>query len=862
MTVPSEIRQMTSLLSVAGIEVWTVDAGAAHEIISALQIDAETVRDHLRRTPETVDKLLGAVVVRRADNEAVSASTGQHVWPEESRYAFIDIITGVLMKASKVDVSCRLLRQGGERFEGRMTACRAESETDDIRILIAVRDVSAEHKAFADLKDSELRYKHVFDNLPIALAEIDSSGLSMMFRDLRGQGVTDLSAYLDNHPEFINEALRAMRVERVSKTLARLMGARSPKEMLGDLVRYWDVGLPVLRQSLEARFRGEEFFEAETKLRRLDGGVVDVLFSTARHGHLQDRAVCSFVDFTERNKADQDLRKSERRYQDLFQAMTVSFWELDLSVISKLLDENGLATDEDIATYLRGYPDCVEMILTSTKIVDVNDQTLTLFGGLNKSDLLGSLDRFWSPERWVDGASAVLNVLVDSASMTIETRLRRLDGVEFDAQFTLWFSADDRNRGLAAVTDITERVRAYQRLEESEQRFRDLFQHLPVPVLQVNSARLLRCLEKLKAEGVDDLAVYLSENPGFVQTAMDNTLIEHANDAAMKVLGAPNRTILVGPITPLFRNHVDIYARLLHNRFQDFETYEEEIALTTFDGRVREGNLTVTFMPSMKTRGVTINAFVDTTEKKEAERRLRQVEAEYAHAARISMLGELTASIAHEVNQPLAAITTYGEAGLRWLNGPDAELAQFKDIMGRIVADARRAAGIIGRVRSMASRRRQEHDLLVLDELVAEALQFLKYELQFHNVKVTHHRSGLKSPVHVDRIQVQQVIVNLVVNAVQAMSGTTRREILVQTAVNRSQVHCSVEDSGPGIPGDKAASIFESFFTTKEGGMGMGLPISRSIIEAHDGTMNADNDSALGGARFSFSLPLSGAEKH
>lgn len=100
------------------------------------------------------------------------------------------------------------------------------------------------------------------------------------------------------------------------------------------------------------------------------------------------------------------------------------------------------------------------------------------------------------------------------------------------------------------------------------------------------------------------------------------------------------------------------------------------------------------------------------------------------------------------------------------------------------------------------------------------------------------------------------------VNAVQAMSDTTQREILVRTAAKSYQAHCSVEDSGPGIPGDRAASTFESFFTTNDGGMGKGLPISRSIIEAHDGTMNADNDSALGGARFSFSLPLSGAEIH
>lgn len=854
-----EFSDISALLSAAGVEVWSIDARAAQTYLLSLQIGDEPIRDFFRRTPNAVDQLLGSVVVRRGLQEAACSSGGEDVWPNESRYAFIDLIIGVLIEASPVEVHCRLMRQDGEIFEGQVTACPSKPNPGPLQILMAVRDVSAERKAFADLKDSELRYKHVFDNLPIALAEIDSSGLAKMFGELRSQGVTDFPAYLDSHPEFIEAALKAMRVERVSKTHARLMGTENPDDMLGDLVHFWDVGLPVLRQSLEARFRGEEFFQAETKLRRLDGGVVEVLFSTARHGYLQDRAVCSFVDFTERNKADQALRKSERRYQDLFQAMTVSFWELDLTAISGLLAEANLSTVDDLKGYLKTDPTNAGTILGSVKIADVNDQTLALFGGASKLDLLGSLDRFWSPERSLEGAEAVLRVLVENASLTIDTRLRRLDGIEFDAQFTLWFSADDRNRGLAAVTDISERVQAYQRLEDSEQRFRDLFRHMPVPVLQVNSARLFRHVERLKAAGVDDLDAYLLEHPDFIHTAMENTVIEQANDAAIKLLGASQRAELEGPITPLFRNHVDVYKRLLRNRFQDFETYEEEIALTTLDGRVREGNLTVTFMPLMKTLGVTINAFVDTTEKKDAERRLRQVEAEYAHAARISMLGELTASIAHEVNQPLAAITTYGEAGLQWLNRPNADLSQFREIMNRIVADARRAAGIIGRVREMASRRRPVHDLALLDDVIAEALQFLRHETQMHKVNVTHRRSSAARPVNVDRIQLQQVIVNLIVNAMQAMetSKAVRREILVQTSVHGDRVLCSVEDTGPGIRPAEAAEIFQTFFTTKEGGMGMGLPISRSILEAHDGTMTVDNDSPLGGARFTFTLPLS-----
>jgi PAS domain S-box-containing protein len=861
------------LLDAAGIVVVPIDVTAVAKSLAALGADHRmNLRDYLKTEPQLVRQMMRSARVAamepsgQALSPAAKAAFGpvgrelSSFWPEENAEVFVDTILSVLAGAGYARGSCQLMGSDGETFDAEVTVVPASPDADHAFVLLSVRDVSVEREAFAELKSSELRYKHVFDHLPIALAEIDASGLADMFRELRQQGVTDLSPYLDEHPEFLDAALRAMKVVQSNPTHVQMMAGEREEDILGDLTPYWDLGMPVLRKSFEARYRGEEFFQSEVTLRCLDGSTVQVLFATARHGYLQDRAVCSFIDFTERNIAEQALRRSERRYQDLFQAMTVSFWELDLTIINDLLQENGLAADGDIVDYLRNYPDCVARILSATTIVDVNDQTLILFGGRQKSDLLGTLDHFWSPDRWLDGAAAVLNVLVHDASVTIETRLRRLDGSEFDAQFTLWFSADDRRRGLAAVTDISERVNAFNALEHSEQRFRDLFQHLPLPVFQIRSARLLGVLQDLKDEGVPDLNAHLAEHPDFLWHAMENTVVEQANDAALKLLGATHHDELKGgSVAPFFGNHPEIYARLLQNRYQSLETYDEEISLTTLDGRVREGTLTVTFPPAMAKLGVTISAFIDTTEKKQAERRLRHIEAEYAHAARISMLGELTASIAHEVNQPLAAITTYGEAGLRWLNRPNPELSEVRDIVTRIVADAQRAASVIARVRNMASHRMQDEEIVSLDELVAEAVLFLRHEFQSHKVNVVHLPSSGPARVTVDRIQLQQVIVNMAVNAIQAISATQceRREVVLRTTEEGAQVCCSVEDSGPGIPVEGTARIFESFFTTKNGGMGMGLPISRSIIEAHGGKMSADNDSRLGGARFSFVLPAS-----
>lgn len=861
------LADWTRLMAACGMAVLSLDATDAFKTLSRLDVPESGLSNWVSLRPDLLRQLMQSISfhteVKPAPDPAGEKTglptTGvlSAIWPEESGLSFLDGVMPVMFGRKSRRITCQLMCERGGTYEAEITTIRSSSASNVTRLAMAIRDVSDERKAYDDLKSSELRYKHVFDHLPIAMAEIDASGLADMFRELRSQGVSDLSPYLDEHPEFLDQVLRTMRVVQSNATHVRMMGVDREEDLLGDLTPYWDFGMPVLRKSLEARYRGEEFFESEVTIRRLDGGSVDVLFATARHGYLQDRAVCSFIDVTERKKAEQALRRSERRYQDLFQAMTVSFWELDLSVIAGLLDERLPGTDRDFASYLRNYPECVATILKAARIVDVNDQTLALFGGSDKAELLGTLDQFWSPERWVDGAAAVLDVLVNGASLTIETRLRRLDGSEFDARFTLWFSADDRRRGLAAVTDISERVNAYNELEQSEQRFRDLFQHLPLPVLQIKSARLLEFLQKLKDQGVEDLGEYLVKHPDVLWFAMENTVVERANDAALKLLGATTHDELEGSITPLFSNHPESYARLLQNRYQNLESYEEEISLTAFDGKVREGTLSVAFPPAMAKIGVTISAFIDTTEKKQAERRLRHIEAEYAHAARISMLGELTASIAHEVNQPLGAIMTYGEAGLRWLDRPDPELSQVRDIVTRIVADAQRAAGVIARIRNMASHRERDEEVAALDDLVAEAVQFLGHEFRLHNVKVTHLASAVPAVVSGDRIQLQQVVVNLAINAVQAVSksASKRREVLVTTTAHGSGVQCCVEDSGPGIPEEALGRIFESFFTTKDSGMGMGLAISRSIVEAHGGSLTVDNGSSLGGARFSFTLP-------
>ncbi len=252
-----------------------------------------------------------------------------------------------------------------------------------------------------------------------------------------------------------------------------------------------------------------------------------------------------------------------------------------------------------------------------------------------------------------------------------------------------------------------------------------------------------------------------------------------------------------------------------------------------------------------------VGAAQDVTQRRSSELALAKARSELAHVTRVTSLGVLTASIAHEVNQPLAAIVTNSQSCLRRLAADDPDIERVRVLAERVVADARRAADIIERIRDMASQRTPEQRLLSIDAVINESLSFLRHELQLRGIRVSVDLAPELPPVFGDATQLQQVIVNLTINAVQAMtqSAPTDRGIAIQAMLPAPDtVCCSVEDSGPGIDPQHLPRLFDSFFTTKDTGMGMGLAICRSIVEAHGGRIRADNNSALGGARFSFDL--------
>jgi len=253
-----------------------------------------------------------------------------------------------------------------------------------------------------------------------------------------------------------------------------------------------------------------------------------------------------------------------------------------------------------------------------------------------------------------------------------------------------------------------------------------------------------------------------------------------------------------------------------------------------------------------------VGALMDVTDTKQAQEALQQAQAELAHVTRVTTLGELTASIAHEVNQPLAAVVTNAESSLRWLGREPPELGEARSAVDRIIRDAHRASDVIQRIRNLATYSEPERAPLDMNGAIDETLHLLQRELLRQRVSLRLDLAPMLPEVLGDRVQLQQVVINLVMNGIESMAQVSERsrELIIRSRQHdASKVLVAVEDSGVGIDLKTADRLFAAFFTTKPGGMGMGLSICRSIIEDHDGKLWASGNDGPG-ATFQFTVPL------
>jgi PAS domain S-box-containing protein len=253
-----------------------------------------------------------------------------------------------------------------------------------------------------------------------------------------------------------------------------------------------------------------------------------------------------------------------------------------------------------------------------------------------------------------------------------------------------------------------------------------------------------------------------------------------------------------------------------------------------------------------------VGTSTDVHDWRQAQEALRNTQAEFAHMTRVMTMGELTASIAHEVNQPLGAIVTSAAAGARWLATKPPQMDKARRALERIANDGKRAAEVIRRIRALMKRQAPRKEWLDINETILEVMALAQYQLRRSEILVETRLGPDLPPVRCDRVQLQQVLLNLTINAIEAMSGIKERPrelTIVSASDGPDAVAVEVRDTGTGLDPQDAPHLFESFYTTKAEGLGIGLSISHSILEAHGGRLSAAPN-APHGTVFSFSLPV------
>jgi PAS domain S-box-containing protein len=416
----------------------------------------------------------------------------------------------------------------------------------------------------------------------------------------------------------------------------------------------------------------------------------------------------------------------------------------------------------------------------------------------------------------------VLDLIAASTGEWSDRKMRLRDGRVIDLAMAVVHLSDGTS--IAIGRDITERKRAEAELRESEARFRLVADSAPVMIWM---------------SGTDKLCTYFNKPwLDFTGRSLDREL---GNGWAEGVHPEDLRSCML------------TYVQAFDRR----EEFRMEYRLRRHDGEFRW--VLDIGVPRFNQDGSFagyIGSCIDVTEQKRAEEQLRQAQADLARITRMAAMGELAAAIAHEVNQPLGAVVTNGSASLRWLAGQPPNLEEAREAIERTVREANRASDVIGRIRALLQKAPPQMERLDVNTVIRDVLTLAGNELLRGGISVQTELAADIPNVLGDRVQLQQVLLNLILNAIEAMSTITDqpRELLITSAKHADGVLIQVHDSGVGVDPEQADRILEPFFTTKHRGIGMGLSISRSIVEAHGGRLWFTPDSSQG-AVFQFTVP-------
>ncbi|MBN2138062.1 MAG: PAS domain S-box protein [Sedimentisphaerales bacterium] len=546
---------------------------------------------------------------------------------------------------------------------------------------------------------------------------------------------------------------------------------------------------------MEARLSGQASAEQlEYRILRKDGKIRWVSVTASLSGSNEDFTIQTYnTDITDRKRAEEALRDSEARLKSIFRVAPVG-----IGVVSNRV------------------------------LMEVNDRVCEMLG-YSRSELIGKSARmlYSTAEDYEYVGREKYDQIRRSGTGTVETKWVRKDGEKIDVLLSSTpLDIDDYTAGVTfTVLDISERCRAEDELRKSEKHYRML------------------------AETMNDGLTQIDERGYYT----------YANERLGEIFGCSIDEIVGKHWTELFDKGAQSVIEVQLQSRKGGGTKPYEVSTTRPDGRVV--HVLVSPQPIFDEReryGGSLSILTDITELKQAEEKARQHQSELAHVWRINTMGEMASGLAHELNQPLCAISNYANACIRMMKAGSGKSEKIVEAVEQIASQAGRAGEIIRRIRSLVAKRKLHTSMMDINEVINEVVEMEKAEAGQKGITVRTELAKDLPKILADSVEIEEVILNLVRNAFDAMSDRKlkQREVCIQTRLwERVFVEVCVSDTGKGVDAADIEHVFDSFFSTKKDGMGIGLSISRTIIETHGGRIWAESNPDCG-ASFRFTLPI------
>lgn len=401
-------------------------------------------------------------------------------------------------------------------------------------------------------------------------------------------------------------------------------------------------------------------------------------------------------------------------------------------------------------------------------------------------------------------------------------------------------------------------LRTNAALRESETRYRSIFDRTRVALWERDYSKLLEYIMALKSKGVSDMRAYVQDHPHALAECVGKIEVVDANEAAVELLGDFPVGTPGGVMHRIIPKDSDTFSSLLQAIMDGATYFEDNAEVFNEAGERRVVLLGISFPKDPLAFNRVVVSMVDVTQREEARAALADAQAELSRASKAATVGALSASLAHELNQPLGAIAVNSQTLVRWLDRDPPDIDAAKRSAERILRDSNRASDIFKSTRSMMLATPKESEAIDLDGLINETLTLMDHDLQRDRTEVEIVRKVAIPMFKAVRLEIQQVLINLISNASQAMNSSASKRrlvtIILDSPADGDHISIAVRDTGEGLGAEASQNLFKPFFTTKETGMGIGLSFCRSTIEARGGTLDGRNHPD-GGAIFEIKLP-------